>query len=121
MPDCPALVLGRGKCGGACCGGRCKDREYGPGSTPRPSASEQGYGARWRKVRDPFIAANPICVDCGAPSTDADHAPVSRRDLIARGVADPDAWEHLQARCHPCHSRRTVLVDGGWGKAKPTT
>jgi 5-methylcytosine-specific restriction protein A len=71
-------------------------------------------------VRDPFIAAHRTCIDCGAPSTDADHAPTSRRDLLAQGVDDPDDWQYLQPRCHPCHSRKTAAVDGGWGHAKPT-
>jgi 5-methylcytosine-specific restriction protein A len=56
-----------------------------------------------------------MCVDCGARATTSDHAPVSRRDLIAAGVTDPDADRYLQARCTPCHSRRTAAVDGGFG------
>jgi 5-methylcytosine-specific restriction protein A len=56
-----------------------------------------------------------MCVDCGRPATTADHAPVSRRDLVAAGVTDPDADRFLQSRCTPCHSRRTATVDGGFG------
>jgi 5-methylcytosine-specific restriction endonuclease McrA len=40
---------------------------------------------------------------------------VSRRDLVEAGVVDPDADQWLQARCTPCHSKRTATVDGGFG------
>jgi 5-methylcytosine-specific restriction protein A len=68
--------------------------------------------AAWRRRRASFLARHPRCVDCGAPATIADHAPVARRVLVARGVADPDAERWLQARCKPCHQRRTVRDEG---------
>ena len=75
-----------------------------------------GYDARWRKTRAAFLDANPTCIDCGHPATVADHAPRTRRQLLADGVANPDAWDHLQPRCATCHGRKTVLHDGGFGR-----
>jgi len=51
---------------------------------------------------------------CGAPSTDVDHNP-SRRVLIAQGVRNPDAAEHLFALCHSHHSSKTANEDRSWG------
>ena len=78
----------------------------------RPSAAARGYGSAWRKKRDAFLAKNPTCVDCGAPSTVPDHYPVTRAELVKQGVADPDDERYLVARCASCHSRKTVLSDG---------
>ncbi|MEU8131949.1 hypothetical protein [Streptodolium elevatio] len=52
---------------------------------------------------------------CAHPATVADHFPSSRRQLIAAGVADPDAPERLRALCSPCHNRETAKRQpGGW-------
>ncbi|MCA1572722.1 MAG: hypothetical protein LC798_20990, partial [Chloroflexi bacterium] len=48
-PGCPALVPGKGRC-----------PAHGKPDL-RPSTTQQGYGAAWRRVRDPFIAAHPTC------------------------------------------------------------
>ena len=101
---CPRLVPAGG-------GTRC--------GTCRPRTRTFDYSSRpWRRRSKDFLRRHPRCIDCGAPSTVSDHAPVARRDLVARGVPDPDADEHLQPRCAPCHNRRTVAVDGGFGNPR---
>lgn len=99
-------------------GGRCtkcrRDRQRRH-DAQRPSAADRGYGAKWHANSKAFLAANPNCRDCGRPATQADHAPVSRRQLVAEGIPNPDAWSHLEPRCHACHSRRTATHDGGFG------
>jgi 5-methylcytosine-specific restriction protein A len=98
-PGCPEIVVGRR---------RCPDH---PRSDSRPSASARGYDVKWRRNSARFLKAHPVCVDCGAPATDADHDPVTRVELVRRGDPHPDAWHHLVARCHPCHSRKTATRD----------
>ena len=78
---------------------------------PRASASERGYGASWRRVRDAHLADHPDCARCGAPATDVDHR-VSR----ARGGDEDD--DNLQSLCHACHARKTARVDGGFGNPR---
>lgn len=83
-----------------------------------------GYGNAWRKVRDPFIKANPRCAgvdgehhpNCDGRATVADHYPETRRELVARGVPDPDAWHRLQPLSAPCHGWKGVQYDGLWGR-----
>jgi 5-methylcytosine-specific restriction protein A len=82
----------------------------------RPNSAARGYGDRWRRVRAAFIRDNPTCIDCGAASTDADHAPLSRRALLAAGVTDPDQPQFLEPRCRACHSRKTAATDGSFGR-----
>lgn len=74
----------------------------------RPSAARRGYNGSWQRRSADFIRRHPVCVDCGRPSKVPDHDPVPRRELVALGVADPDADEHLVPRCQPCHNRRTA-------------
>jgi 5-methylcytosine-specific restriction protein A len=92
----------------------------------RGTAQERGYsGRRWYARRSACIRRDPICVctdlshghgpRCSAPSTDADHDPIERRDLVAAGVKDPDAVEYLKGKCGPCHKKRTAATSpGGW-------
>lgn len=81
----------------------------------RPSAAQRGYDHRWRKRAASYLHRHPTCIDCGDPATVPDHSPRTRRELVAAGVADPDADEYLEPRCKPCHDRKTATVDGGFG------
>lgn len=79
----------------------------------RGTASQRGYGARWRRLRAAFLAAHPLCEECQregriAPATDVDHR-VPRR----RGGTDDES--NLQALCHVHHSEKTAREDGRWG------
>lgn len=56
--------------------------------------------AIWTKTRNAFIAANPKCVICGAPSQVVDH--IKR---VADG-GDKLNWSNLQAMCQKCHNRK---------------
>jgi hypothetical protein len=48
-----------------------------------------------------------------------DHHPRSRRELIAAGVADPDADEYLRPLCAPCHNPETARNQpGGWNRRR---
>ncbi len=62
------------------------------------------------------LAACPLCEDCDergltTAATEVDH----KIALNAGGSHDLD---NLRSLCKPCHSRKTVLVDGGLGHAK---
>lgn len=69
----------------------------------------------WKAARRRFLAANPLCADCAARgitelATDVDHITPYRRG------GDTFAPENLRPLCHRCHSRKTVLHDGGFGR-----
>lgn len=110
VPRCPELVRA----------GRCaahRRAEERSSDAARGSAPRRGYGHRWRARRAAFLARHPDCVSCGAPASVPDHV-VPRRELVAAGVADPDADQWLQALCASCHGAKTVRRDGGFGREK---
>jgi 5-methylcytosine-specific restriction protein A len=73
----------------------------------RGSSHQQGYGAKWRRLRNMVLARESNCRECGAPATDVDH-------ILPRKKGGRDTFENLQALCHSCHSRKTVVRDGAW-------
>lgn len=75
---------------------------------PRQSPADRGYDRKWRMNAARFLAANPVCALCTAPSTHADHHPQSRRELTALGVTDPDAWRFLRPLCESHHNSKSA-------------
>lgn len=67
----------------------------------RLSAHQRGYGRRWAKIRNAFLAEYPACDMCGAPATDVHHR-------IRRAISGSDEFNNLQALCHSCHSKITA-------------
>src|SRR5262249_7323940 len=86
--------------------------------TERPSAAKRGYDGRWRKYRVWFFAQpqNALCRLCKSnhkivAATEIDHI------VAVYGPDDPHFYEptNHQPLCKSCHSRKTVVEDGGFG------
>jgi 5-methylcytosine-specific restriction enzyme A len=86
-----------------------RNREHGK----RPSAAAMGYNARWRKARSVWLAKHPLCNVCKKPGKVVDHVVPHRgnKELFW----DVSNWQTL---CIKCHNRKTVLEDGGFGRAR---
>ncbi|WP_424976816.1 HNH endonuclease [Leisingera sp. S232] len=69
----------------------------------RPTASQRGYGGKWRAARDAFLRINDRCAwpGCGSLATVVDHIIPHRGD--DRLFWDRSNWQPL---CTSCHSRR---------------
>ncbi|WP_082735305.1 MULTISPECIES: HNH endonuclease [Hyphomicrobiales] len=94
--QCGTLVPKGERCSCQRARAKAKDAERG-------SAAERGYDADWRALRAQFIAANPQCVECGAPAKHVDHIRTIREAPHLR--LDP---RNLRSLCHSCHSRHTA-------------
>lgn len=91
----------------------------------RGTATERGYTGRGHRAfhravlrRDPRCVCDDTShghgVPCWQPSTDADHHPVSRRDLVAAGL-NPNDPRRGRGLCGTCHDKATAANQpGGW-------
>jgi 5-methylcytosine-specific restriction protein A len=121
-PSCPELVDRRT---GDCARGHAQaKRRQAQQRTDaqRPNAKARGYGADHARFRAAVLRRDPICVidGCDQPSTDADHHPLTRRQLVAVGF-NPNDPKHGRGLCHPHHSSETARRDGGYGNPRSTT
>jgi 5-methylcytosine-specific restriction protein A len=118
MPQKPLRPCDTPGCPGRAETGRCARCRDGRRNNPRLralNAAERGYDAAWRARRLDYLLTHPVCRLCGRLAQIPDHYPVSRRRLVALGVADPDADEHLRPLCRPCHACETGRRQpGGW-------
>ncbi|GHF37143.1 hypothetical protein GCM10010359_44730 [Streptomyces morookaense] len=107
VPGCPELTTG----------GRCAKHQR-EAEQQRGTSAANGYGTRWQRTRKAYLYRNRWCLLCGRTATVADHFPLSRRELVTQGVADPDAFSRLRPLCTRCHNRETAKRQpGGWAAA----
>jgi 5-methylcytosine-specific restriction enzyme A len=79
-------------------------KAFAPPEASRPSAAKRGYDRKWRAIRAQFLKAHPFCA-CGASAIEVDH-------IISLRRGGSNKWSNLQPMCKPCHSRKTVEIDG---------
>lgn len=109
---CPRLVRGKAR--------YCPEHQKRVNAAydaQRGSPTRRGYDARWRRLRQMFLAQHPLCADPYrihakqdelVPATEVDHIKPKRDGGM-------DDWNNLQALCKPCHSQKTAIEDGRWG------
>lgn len=77
----------------------------------RPSACKRGYNRNWQRLRLLVLRAKPLCEDCQANNKLTAASEVDHRDGNVRNLEE----SNLVPLCKSCHSRKTVLCDGGLG------
>ena len=64
---------------------------------------------RWKRLRERFLAANPVCALCDWPANQLDHIDPHGGDWAKfLDIAN------LQGLCRDCHSRKTAAERRGW-------
>lgn len=109
QPGCPTIVT---------TGPRCPTHTVNQADRNRPNAAARGYDARWQAERRRYLLAHPHCQwpGCPAPATAVDHLD----GLGPLGLRGYD-WANLEGLCHPHHSTKTALYDGGYGNTPKTS
>ena len=72
---------------------------------------------RWKLVRRAKLATNPLCEDCETLGLIESANHVDHVQAINNGGAVFDL-DNLRSLCVSCHSRKTVYLDGGFGRQK---
>lgn len=113
-PGCPNLTTSS----------RCEDCNA-DAERARGTRQQRGYGrAHETRFRRNVLRRDPLCVctdqahghgpSCLAQSTVADHWPLDKRTLRARGMDEHDP-AHGRGLCKGCHDRHTARAQpGGW-------
>ncbi len=90
----------------------------------RPTAAARGYDRRWRKAREAYLRAHPLCAGCKAagkitPASDVDHIAPHRGER--KLFWDRENWQSLCTSCHSSHKQReerrgysSALGPDGW-------
>lgn len=84
----------------------------------RGSAASRGYDHRWKKARNAFIKANPLCKTCKSEgyttlANVVDHIIPHKGDMVL--FWDQSNWQSL---CKTHHNKKTAGEDGGFGNAR---
>ncbi|WP_201747268.1 HNH endonuclease [Glaciimonas sp. PCH181] len=98
----------------------------------RGTAHERGYTSAWSKARSFYLRKHSLCVRCQGvgnvvAATVVDHIiPHKLKDALDSGNIEAiakaralfwDSVENWQSLCKPHHDAKTVLEDGGFGRA----
>ena len=114
-PGCPELITGKDRH----CDAHRKQRRA-ESDKRRTNQVERNFysSAAWKSIRKAKLIDSPFCVwilpdgtTCNAIATDVDHKE-------RRVDASSDAMDNLVTLCHPHHSLKTVMQDGGFGRKK---
>lgn len=107
FPLCPELVAG---------GGRCSAHRYAGEAHKRKPGEKRFYDRRiWRdRIRVRKLRRDPLCEPCSERRLVVVATQVDHRD----GDTSNNSDENLISTCAPCHSRKTVFHDGGFGREK---
>lgn len=69
----------------------------------RPSASERGYDAAWRRFAKKFLLSHPKCAVCGRPAQVVDHKTMTAYEMLqeyGHFILDEDMYQPLCFRCN---------------------
>lgn len=105
-PGCPQLSHGR------YCEEHQKAIDARYNKYVRDPASRKRYGRAWKRIRDAYMAAHPLCEECDlagriTPATEVHHViPLSNGGTHSR--------DNLMALCKICHSTITARDGGRW-------
>ncbi len=70
------------------------------------------YQGSWKKIRNTYIHAHPLCEEC--LKQDRTTAATEVHHIVPLGHGGTNDWVNLMALCKPCHSRITTQMGDRW-------
>ena len=108
-PGCPELT------GHCYCQAHAKAEDERYRKWQRDPKINARYDHRWRKIRNRYIHAHPLCEDCLDTGRYTPAAEVHHILPLEHGGTHDES--NLRALCKPCHSRQSALDDDRWRRA----
>ncbi|MDU5893093.1 MAG: HNH endonuclease signature motif containing protein, partial [Atopobium minutum] len=105
-PGCPNLTDGR------FCEEHQKKYNRDYEKYNRDKNAKRKYGHVWKRIRDRYIAAHPLCEECLKEGHYTKATEVHHRTPLSWGGTHRE--DNLEALCHECHSRITALMGDRW-------
>ena len=104
-PSCPRLTSGR------FCEEHAKQEARRYEKYDRDPATRKRYGRAWKRIRERYIAAHPLCEKCRERGRLTPAQEVHHILPLSRGGTHDDS--NLMALCKPCHSEITARDEIG--------
>ncbi len=105
-PDCPKLTDGR----------YCEEHEKLIAKNyekyNRDPAVRKRYGRTWKRIRDRYIKAHPLCEECKKNGKITAAEEVHHIIPLSKGGTSAD--DNLMSLCTPCHSEITARDGDRW-------
>lgn len=79
----------------------------------RNPESNKRYGRAWKRARDRFIKAHPLCEECKKQGKLTPAEEVHHIIPLSQGGGNDES--NLMSLCKSCHSRITVESGDRWG------
>jgi len=79
----------------------------------RDPATKKRYGRSWKRIRDRYIAAHPLCEECKRDDKLTPAEEVHHILPLSKGGTHRD--DNLMSLCTSCHSTITARDGGRWG------
>ena len=78
----------------------------------RDPRSKKRYGRAWKRIRDRYVEAHPLCEECMKQGRMTQATEVHHILPLSRGGTHDEA--NLMALCTPCHSAITARDGDRW-------
>ena len=109
-PGCGRLVID-----GQYCAEHQKAMNMNYNKNQRHPESNKRYGRAWKRIRDKYIKAHPLCEECQrqgrlTPAEEVHH-------ILPLSKGGGNETENLMSLCKSCHSRITAESGDRWGRS----
>ena len=109
-PGCPRLTDGR------FCEGHVKEEAKRYEKYDRDPAVRRRYGRAWKRIRDRYAAAHPLCELCQKNGKLIPTEEIHHKIPLSEGGTHSE--ENLIALCKSCHARLQAERGDRWHKQK---